>query len=473
MFRLCGQTPREYSAALFTPGRVPLATILIVQGSEMGNKLGIPLGALSISTALVLSLSADALAIQPQKDDKKPGQTSEITPPESTPYSPFTPYGRQYALMREQLARYQALSEEEHWQPLPKGQTLAPGMRDSRVRILRSLLMQYGDMPLTEDMAASALDRPSDQSNTKPRSADPELYDKPVRQAVERFQRRHGLRADGIVDSATRQHLNTPPTQRLATLAANLQRWQQLPKDLGPRYILINIPDFTLRLMDDEQEQYRMRVVVGKTKHPTPQLSTRLTRVVFNPTWTVPRNIAVRELLPKGTANLSAGGYRLVNNRGKSVPFSGRNLRALRLGGVALQQRGGEGNALGRLKFVIPNQQAIFLHDTQRKELFSRSQRAYSHGCIRLQEPRKLAQIVLANEGRKPGLWDAQRLAQFTSGRRTRSVELKQPIPVHVAYWTAWVDEEGLLNFRPDIYGRDSKAELSAVTNPQNQPAAE
>ena len=200
-----------------------------------------------------------------------------------------------------------------------------------------------------------------------------------------------------------------------------------------------------------------MRVVVGKAKHQTPQLSTRLTRVVFNPTWTVPRNIAVRELLPKGYGTLSAGGYRLVNNRGKSVPFSGANLRALRLGSVALQQRGGEGNALGRLKFVIPNQQAIFLHDTQKKNLFARSQRAFSHGCVRLEQPHELARIVLAQQGR-PGKWDETRLARYTTGSRTRSVALDQPIPVHIVYWTAWVDDEGQLNFRPDIYQRDQQA---------------
>ncbi|MCK7596418.1 L,D-transpeptidase family protein [Microbulbifer sp. CAU 1566] len=458
----------------------------------MGNKLGIPLG---FGAAMILSLSLDGLADQPAKDSSNtedealvtqaseartaqrasPNINHEKAPENATPvavagnrndYSPFTPYGRQYALMREELARYQALSEGGHWQPLPKGQTLAPGVRDPQVLVLRSLLMQYGDLPLSDDMARAALENSGPEGGKSAGKKPAETYDDTVRRAVERFQRRHGLRADGIVDRATRDHLNIPPKQRLATLEANMQRWQKMPKDLGPRYILVNIPEYTLRLMEGEREQYRMRVVVGKTKHATPLLTTRLTRVVFNPTWTVPRNIAVRELLPKGTANLAAGGYRLVNNRGKSVPFSGGNLRALRLGSVALQQRGGEGNALGRFKFIIPNQQAIFLHDTQRKELFKRNQRAFSHGCIRLEKPQEFAEIVLANQNPKRGQWDAERLSRYASGTRTRSVALDQPIPVHIAYWTAWVDEEGLLNFRPDVYGRDRPADSDDAQEP-------
>ncbi len=423
---------------------------------------------------MVLSLSLDTLAMNDEKNTaqeqpagspqietdqgKQPPAKSDATTTLAS-YSPYTPYGRQYALMREELARYQVLSQGDDWQPLPAGQALAPGMRDERVRVLRSLLMQYGDLALVDDMAKASLQgAPANGGDKIPASKNPaDLYDQQVRKAVERFQRRHGLRADGIVNTHTRNALNTPPAKRLTTLQANLARWQQMPKDLGPRYLLVNIPEYTLRLVDGEKEQYRMRVVVGKTDAQTPQLSTRLTRVVFNPTWTVPRNIAVRELLPKGSGNLSAGGYRLVNNRGKSVPFSGANLRALRLGSVALQQRGGAGNALGRFKFVIPNQQAIFLHDTQKKNLFGRSQRAFSHGCVRLEKPDELARIVLAQQGR-PGKWDHDRLARYTTGSRTRSVALDQPIPVHIVYWTAWVDEEGELNFRPDIYQRDQQA---------------
>lgn len=442
----------------------------IGMGFKGDNQAGNPLLNRATLAAVLLSFAAqsagdEAGSDQPATDahENISGANSRSAPqvpdghvqtgqPDS--YSPFTPYGRQYALMREQRSRYLALTEKDVWQPLPEGQPLSPGMQDKRVKILRTLLMQYGDFPLSTDMGVGTT---SGSGNTKP--ASPDLYDKSLQRAVERFQRRHGLRADGIVDKVTRSQLNTPPNQRLAILEANLQRWQQMPKDLGQRYILVNIPEYTLRLIDGDEEQYRMRVVVGKPKHATPQLNSRVTRVVFNPTWTVPPNIALKELLPKGSANLVAKGYRLVNNSGKSVPFSGRNLRALRLGSVALQQRGGEGNALGRFKFVIPNRQAIFLHDTNAKTLFKKSQRAFSHGCIRLEKPQELAQILLDSQGshRK---WNEEKLLRVTSGSRTRAVELLRPIPVYIAYWTAWVDEEGLLNFRPDIYGRDHQQDL-------------
>ncbi|SHF86687.1 Putative peptidoglycan binding domain-containing protein [Microbulbifer donghaiensis] len=360
----------------------------------------------------------------------------------------FTPYGRQYALMREELARYSALAEDDNWRPLGPGQTLAPGMRDPRVAQLRGLLMQYGDYRLDDHAAANR---------------DADEYDEQLQEAVRRFQRRHGLKEDALVDERTRARLNTNPAERAQTLAANLERWQQLPKDLGPRYIIVNIPDYSLRLIDHEQEQFQMRVVVGKPKHETPQLTTRMTRVVFNPIWRVPPNIALRELLPKGSAHLTADGYRLVNHSGRAVPFTRRNVAGVRRGKVTLQQKGGPGNALGRVKFVIPNREAIFLHDTNSKHLFKRGQRAFSHGCIRLEKPLEFARMMLAEQNN----WSEARIERAMLSSRTQGIELENPIPVYIAYWTAWVDDEGLLQFRPDIYGRDDP-EAAADATTQN-----
>ena len=399
----------------------------------------------ALALALCLALEGSlSLAQEPARKSALPGTpdaSQEAPAPDSV--DPFMPVDHQYIRMREELARYTALAQGDFWRPLEAGQALAPGVRDPRVIQLRNLLMQYGDYQLHDHTDNSAIDE----------------YDARLQQAVRRFQRRHGLREDALVDARTRTRLNVPPAERVQTLAANLSRWEAMPKDLGPRYILVNIPDFSLRLIDNEREQFRMRVVVGKPEHATPQLTTRMTRVVFNPIWRVPPNIAVRELLPKGAASLTANGYRLVNHSGRAVPFTARNIAATRRGKVTLQQKGGPGNALGRVKFVIPNRQAIFLHDTNSKHLFKKPQRAFSHGCIRLEKPLEFARLMLMEQNN----WSQAQAERYINGSRTRAVELNNPVPVYIAYWSAWVDEEGLLQFRPDIYGRDAPTESSAT----------
>lgn len=401
-------------------------------------------------SALALMLALSLASEKPLADSDDQRDLGEGSPAATAfgagDADPYIPYGRQYALMREELARYRALAEGDHWRPLEAGQTLAPGMRDPRVLQLRSLLMQYGDYELSDRAAESG-------------SADE--YDEALQQAVRRFQRRHGLKEDALVDDRTRARLNVSPAERVRTLTANLRRWEQMPKDLGPRYILVNIPDFSLRLVDGERDRFRMRVVVGKAKHKTPQLTTRMTRVVMNPIWRVPRNIALRELLPKGSASLSAKGYRLVNHSGRSVPFTRGNIAGIRRGKVMLHQKGGPGNALGRVKFVIPNKQAIFLHDTNSKHLFKRSQRAFSHGCIRLEKPLEFARMML----REQNDWSEEKIERALASHRTHGIALENPIPVYIAYWTAWVDDEGLLQFRPDIYDRDSPQNPGADSN--------
>ncbi|WP_237067592.1 L,D-transpeptidase family protein [Microbulbifer guangxiensis] len=392
----------------------------------------------ALALALVLCLGAESTIASPVPDSQS-GIDRLLADTD-----PFTPYGRQHALMREELARYRALAEDDQWQPLPGGQAIAPGAQEPRVRQLRSLMMLYGDLVV------------DDQTGRDSRRADE--YDPDLQAAVRRFQRRHGLREDGLVDDRTRARLNVPPAERAHTLAANLERLQQMPREPGERHILVNIPDFSLRLMENGREQYRMRVVVGKPEHATPQLTTRMTRVVFNPVWRVPPSIALRELLPKGSAALRARGFKLVSHSGRAVPFTAGNIAGIRRGKVSLHQKGGPENALGRVKFIIPNREAIFLHDTNSKHLFKRPQRAFSHGCIRLEKPLEFARMMLLEQNN----WEPARAEKYLNTARTRAVTLKTPLPVYIAYWTAWVDEDGLLQFRPDIYDRDGKKNESA-----------
>ncbi|WP_226642133.1 L,D-transpeptidase family protein [Microbulbifer variabilis] len=389
----------------------------------------------TIALMLVIALGVDS-----PPTSANTGTELDLTVPGR---DPFSPYGRQFTLLSEELARYRTLAQGDQWRPLDAGQPITPGSRGPRVAQLRSLLMLYGDF------------RPDDfpGKGTK-ETLNGDVYDKPLQEAVRRFQRRHGLKGDALVDERTRSRLNTSPDKLVRILSANIARWERLPKDLGPRYIVVNVPEFSLRLIDDEHEQFRMKVVVGKPKHKTPQIATRMTRLEFNPVWRVPPNIALRELLPKGSSALSAKGYRLINHRGRAVPFTHGNVAAVRRGQVTLQQKGGAGNALGRVKFVIPNRHAIFLHDTNSKHLFNKSQRAFSHGCIRLEKPMKFARMMLAQQNH----WNSERIERALMSDRTHGVELKNPLPVYIAYWTAWVDEEGQLQFRPDIYNRDTAA---------------
>ncbi|AWF82944.1 murein L,D-transpeptidase [Microbulbifer sp. A4B17] len=387
-----------------------------------------------------LRASTAAIAIAISLGIHSPQTLSELKDTaESDPIGnidPFVPQGRQFSLLSEQLARYTTLAQGNHWKPLSSGQPIAPGSRSPRVAQLRSLLMLYGDYHPKE----------YDTDN-----ANAEVYDKTLQRAVKQFQKRHGLKQTALVDEGTRRRLNTPPEKVAKILAANIERWKKLPKDLGPRYIIVNVPEFNLRLIEDDKEQFRMRVVVGKPKHKTPQIATRMTRLEFNPVWRVPPSIALRELLPKGSSALRAKGYRLMNHRGRSVPFTRGNVAAVRRGQVSLQQKGGPGNALGRVKFVIPNRQAIFLHDTNSKHLFKKSQRAFSHGCIRVEKPMEFARMMLAQQNS----WSDARINRALGSGRTHGVALKNPLPVYIAYWTAWVDENGQLQFRPDIYNRD------------------
>lgn len=397
--------------------------------SGSASKLVASIAVLSLAIALATTTTSSALSA-----------SSQI--PESVSENfPFSSWQRQQVLMHEALARYTTLTTANHWQPLPSGQALKPGMQNSRILVLREQLMQYGDYPLDKDHTATMV-------------ADPDLYDQPLKQAVKRFQRRHGLQEHGLVDEQTRAQLNIPPFQRAKTLAANLRRQKKMPGDPNARRIVINLPEFTLRLLSAGREQLRMRVIVGKPNQSTPQFSTQLTWVIFNPTWTVPHSISVHELLPKGIAQIKADNYQLITQRGTPVAFSKKNLQALRLGTLALRQRGGKNNTLGRIKFIIPNRQAIFLHDTNAKHLFNQEVRALSHGCIRLELPEALAQLMLANQRN----WDDGKLARMITGQRTRSVVLKNPVAIHIIYWTAWVDAQGLLHFRPDIYDFDEAA---------------
>jgi len=338
--------------------------------------------------------------------------------------------------LRNELARMRNIAASGMWRPLPAGPAMTIGAKHPHVALLRNMLALYGDYRSY-----------SGEYNSN-------QFDQRLHEAVIRFQTRHGLKPDGIVGRATRERLNLSPSARAQIIESNIRRRQELPADLGSRFIQVNVPEYRLHYVENGIEKLTMNVVVGKKKHATPEITTRVSKVIFNPTWTVPRSILVNELLPKARANPSGMqdmGYRVVNASGENLPLTPQNLSAAGAGSFLMRQMGGEDNILGRVKFEIPNKFDVYLHDTRARSLFTLTDRDYSHGCIRLENPRHLAEALL----RPQGDWDQWRIDNLIAGGDTTEVKMEERVRVYITYWTAWVDGEGRLNFRPDIYDKD------------------
>ncbi|MFA0809874.1 L,D-transpeptidase family protein [Microbulbifer epialgicus] len=343
--------------------------------------------------------------------------------------------------LRVEASRYREIAKR--WRPIAQGGPLQAGDRNERVLQLRKLLELYGDyrgqpgpMPYPQKDALR--------------------FDSALQSALESFQRRHGLTPTGVADDKTLAALAISPVERAKQMTMNADRWSRLTLPKDSRYVLVNIPDYRLQLVEEGQVKLEMKTVVGKYSSRTPNMRSRITSVVFNPTWTVPRSILITELLPKARHNPAAmhrRGYRVVQYRsGNTSPITDESLARAAGGHATLRQVSGQGNTLGKVKFVIPNKQAIFLHDTQAQSLFSEQQRAFSHGCVRLQQPEELAYSLL-----KPQGWDRTRVAQATTGNQPVNVPIKPAPRLYLVYMTAWIDADGRPQFRRDIYHRDSK----------------
>jgi len=260
-----------------------------------------------------------------------------------------------------------------------------------------------------------------------------------VTAAVRHFQHLHGLTEDGIVGPLTLRELNVPVADRIRQVELNLERWRWLPATLGERYAIINIAEFELRVVEAGKEVLAMHIVVGKDYQQTPIFSSRITQVVFSPYWNVPESIAAKELRPKGPQYLQREHIEVLSK--------GR-----------LRQTPGPWNSLGLLKFNLPNRYSVYLHDTPARDLFGRSSRAFSHGCMRIEKPVDLAQYLLPH-------WTRDEIVTASRRGTEHAVEVKNPLPVHVLYWTAFVGEDDELHFAPDVYGRDAALERATETS--------
>ncbi len=359
-------------------------------------------------------------------------------------YRPQTP---RYDRMVATLADYRALAAAGGWEPLAEGPVLKPDMTQPRVAALRARLKLWGDLQDEDDLTRSG--------------GDPTLYDEGLVQAVKEMQRRHGLDRDGVIGKATLAALNIPVERRIEQLVLNLERRRWMADDFGQRYIFVNLADFVLKLVDEPKTLLDMRVVIGKTYHKTPVFSEKMTYVEINPYWNVPPSIAGGEILPKLKENanyLTEKNFTLFSDWGASAqtldPLAIDWARITRKTfAYKLRQGPGDGNALGRIKFMFPNRFNVYLHDTPAKSLFKKAKRSFSHGCIRVEDPPGLAAVVLA----KTQGWTAERIHDAIASGQRQVVSLAAPLPVHISYLTAFVNKDGSVHFRDDIYGRDAR----------------
>lgn len=358
-----------------------------------------------------------------------------------------------YDRLRQALARYRVIASHGGWPIVPDGPKMEKGERGGRVLRLRSRLRAEGLL------------------NQEPRR-DRDLFDDGLARAVRTFQRRHGLVVDGIVGPATLAALNVPTDARVRQIELSLERWRWLPRDLGQRYILVNIAAFALHVVESGHPVLNMRVVVGKPFSCTPIFSATVTHLVFNPSWYVPRSIAVREMLPRIRKNPAYVGENDIvvtqrfDGKVRAVNPSTINWSQISANNFPyrFRQRPGPKNPLGRVKFMFPNHFNVYLHDTPSRELFARTVRAFSHGCIRIEKPLELAEYLLQGDAQ----WTHDKILATIEQGAERTVWLPEGIPVHLLYLTAWVDEDGVVHFRDDIYGRDR---LLAETLGQELPA--
>jgi murein L,D-transpeptidase YcbB/YkuD len=348
------------------------------------------------------------------------------------------PQGKGYVQLREVLRKYREVAAAGGW-PTVAG-SLAQGAQGQRVRDLRARLQASGD--LTGGDAAG--------------TNGSVVFDKSVADAVRRFQKRHGLAETGAVNAATLAALNVPVTERIRQVELNLERWRWMPDELGSRYILVNIPSFKMKVFEDDKRVIESNVVVGRQERQTPAFTANMAYLVLSPKWYVPRSIAVKDKLPqlkRSSYALARQNIRVFNNAGQEIKPGSVNWRAVSASNFnyQLRQDAGPRNALGGIKFMFPNPYNVYLHDTPSRELFSRNQRTFSSGCIRISNPLELAEYLLKSDPK----WNRNKIKTASTSGKQQVVNLPQTVPVYLLYWTAWVDEDGLANFRNDIYQRD------------------
>ena len=378
-----------------------------------------------------------------------------------------------YGKLKVSLKEYKEIASNGGWQPYPYGEKFKKGARGQRVIALRVRLKATGEL-----------------DSSTPNS---EVFDETLEIAVKKYQERNGLYVDGVVGKSTKETLNVPVDVRISQIELTMERWRLLPQYLGNRYILVNIANYHLYGVDNNNNALTMRIVVGKPEWNTPMFSEEMTHIVMNPYWNIPPSILKDDIAPRirqDSEYLSKKGIDAVglqapkkivleeseqievveNVEAPQESEGGDNqepqlseaeiqnkiaqeeyIAKVLSGNYRLRQNPGPGNPLGQIKFLFPNKHSVYLHDTPNRGFFKRAQRNFSHGCIRVEHPLQLAEFVLASNAE----WDQSKIKSKINSRKTKTVHLNQTIPVYILYFTSWVDDQGNVNFHKDVYGLD------------------
>jgi murein L,D-transpeptidase YcbB/YkuD len=332
----------------------------------------------------------------------------------------FNPPSAGFRALKAKLAGLRANASQEDPNRIPDGPVLKFGMKDARVPLLRERLNVHGAKP--NDI----------------------LYDKALYNAVRNLQNRRGMKPTGLIDSQVLAAVNGPkPSQMADTVVANMERWRWLPRDLGRTYVMVNIPDFTLKVMQDHRMVWKTKIVSGKPQTPTPLVSAPMQHIIVNPSWYVPQSIIQNELLPQYASDPN-----IFDRMGLEVKRGPD-------GNINVVQPPGAANALGRIKFAFPNKFQVYLHDTPEKNLFRAERRAFSHGCMRVEDPTKFGEVMLSLAMTGPTPNEHQIARMF--GQEEKEYKLQKQPMVHLTYQTAYVDEDGKLKIDDDLYGFDAR----------------
>jgi murein L,D-transpeptidase YcbB/YkuD len=333
-----------------------------------------------------------------------------------------------YKLLKAELAKYTAVAKSGGWPVITtKEKILKAGMSAPEILLIKKRLALTGDMPAGDTTA---------------------IYDSSLVLGVKTFQQRYGYTPTGTINAGLLKDINVPAIERVKQLLINMERMRWLPSRPSGNLVIVNLPEFILHMYDGKTKVFEMNVVVGKEGHNTVLFTGDLNQVVFSPYWNVPPSIVKSEIVPGMNRNPNYLASHHMEKVGGSSSYP------------AIRQLPGPWNSLGLVKFLFPNHFNIYFHDTNAKSYFSLDKRAYSHGCIRLSEPKKMAEYLLRHEPE----WTSEKIQQAMNAGKERIVRLKEPIPVVITYYTAWVDDDGKVNFRDDIYRHDKKmAERSFI----------